>query len=123
MIGITRGDLPVAMKMGGLELRFTPVGNMTLSFYQIPKSTDFASLLKGLPDDMCQCPHYGYLLKGKMLVHTKTGEEAVETGQVFYMAPGHVPEFPEDCDLFEFAPTAEWKEMMERVMRQTSGIR
>ncbi len=121
MNGITRGDLPIAMQVGGLELRFRPVGNMTLSFYQIPKSTDFASLLKGLPEDMCQCPHWGHLLKGKMLVHTKTGAEIVEAGQVFYMAPGHVPEFPEDCGLFEFAPTAEFKQMMDHVMRQTSG--
>ncbi len=123
MIGITREDLPIAMNVGGLELRFRPVGNMILSFYRIPKSTDFASLLKGLPGDMCQCPHWGYLLKGKMLVHTQAGHETVETGQVFYMAPGHVPEFPEDSDLFEFAPTAEWKEMVEHVMRQTSGSR
>jgi hypothetical protein len=123
MIGISREDLPVALKVGGLELRFSPVGNMILSFYQIPKTTDFASLLKGLPGDMCQCPHWGYLLKGKMLVHTITGEEIVETGQVFYMAPGHVPEFLEDCELFEFAPTAEFGQMMEHVMRQTPGAR
>jgi hypothetical protein len=123
MIGITREDLPIAIKAGGLELRFSPVGNMTLSFYQIPKNTDFASLLKGLPEDRCQCRHWGYLLKGKMLVHTKMGEEMVETGQVFYMAPGHVPEFLEDCDLFEFAPTDEFEQMMEHIMRQSSGTR
>jgi len=96
MIGITREDFPVAINAGGLELRFSPVGEMVLGFYQIPKGTDFASLLKGFPDDMCQCPHWGYLLKGRMLVRTKTGEEMVETGQVFYMAPGHVPKFPEN---------------------------
>jgi hypothetical protein len=111
------------MNAGGLELRFTPVGNMILSFYQISKSTDFASLLKGLPEDMCQCPHWGYLLKGKILVRAKSGDEMVETGQVFYMAPGHVPEFLEDCELFEFAPAAEFKQMMEHVTRQTSGTR
>ncbi len=119
MIGITREDLPVAMNAAGLELRFTPVGRMILSFYQIPKNTDFASLLRGLPGDMCQCPHWGYLRKGKMLIHTGTGDETVEAGQVFYMPPGHVPEFPEDCELFEFAPMAEFNEMMQHVMRQT----
>lgn len=121
MSGITREDLPVAMNAAGLELRFTPVGNMILSFYRIPKGTDFASLLKGLPGDMCQCPHWGHLLKGKILVHTGMGDETVEAGQVFYMAPGHVPEFPEDCELFEFAPLAEFNDMMGHVMRQTSG--
>jgi len=123
MIGIVPGDLPIAMKMGGLELRYTPVGNMILSFYLIPKGTDFASLLKGLPEDMCQCPHFGHLLRGKMLVHTRTGDETVGSGQVFYMAPGHVPEFLEDCELFEFAPVAEFKQMMEHVARRTSGPR
>ncbi len=94
MISITREDLPIAMNMGGLELRFPAVDNTILSFYQIPRSTDFASLLKGLPGDMCQCPHWGYLLKGKMLVHTQAGQATVKTGQVFYMTPGHVPGFP-----------------------------
>lgn len=123
MIGTTRRDLPVALKMGGLELRYIPVGDMILSFYQIPKGTDFASLLKGLPDDMCQCRHWGHLSKGRILVHSKAGDETVEAGQVFYMAPGHVPEFPEDCELFEFAPAAEFKQMMEHVGRQTAGPR
>jgi hypothetical protein len=123
MVSITREELPIAVNAGGLELRFSPVGSMILSFYQIPKNTDFASLLKGLPEDMCQCPHWGYLLKGKMLVHTKTGEEIVKSEQVFYMAPGHMPEFLEDCELFEFAPAAEFKQMMDHIMRQTSGTR
>jgi quercetin dioxygenase-like cupin family protein len=63
------------------------------------------------------------VLKGKILVHARTGDEIVVAGQVFYMPPGHAPEFPEDCELFEFAPIAEFKEMMDHVMRQTPGGR
>lgn len=58
-----------------------------------------------------------------MLVHAVTGDEIVETGQAFYMPPGHVPEFLDDCEVIEFAPMAEFNEMKEHVMRQTPGGR
>jgi hypothetical protein len=36
---------------------------------------DVAPLLKGLPDEMCECPLYGYVLKGQMKVRYADREE------------------------------------------------
>lgn len=36
---------------------------------------DLAPLLKGLSDDRCQCPYWGYVIKGRMVVRYADREE------------------------------------------------
>ena len=48
------------------EGRFADLGDFTGYFEKIKGGTDFSPLFVGLPDDSCQCPHWGYLFKGKM---------------------------------------------------------
>jgi hypothetical protein len=38
------------------------------AYIQVPAGTDFTPMLKGLPDDMCQCPYWGYVIEGKLNV-------------------------------------------------------
>jgi hypothetical protein len=106
MRGIIREDLPIVVAAGALEVRSGEVGDMTLTFYRVPKGSDFTSLLKGLPG---------------AVLHTKAGDLTLEGGQAFYSAPGHVPEFLEDCELVEFSPTAPFKEAFEHMMRQAAS--
>ncbi len=71
------------------------------------KGIDLRPLLAGLPDDLCQCPHWGYVLKGKVRMHTTTGPMDYEAGQAFYWAPGHAREILEDAEYVDFSPTQE----------------
>jgi hypothetical protein len=57
-------------------------GVMTIDFASSPP-IDLAPLLKGSPDDLCQCPHWGYLFKGKIVVRYADHEETIEAGQAF----------------------------------------
>jgi hypothetical protein len=34
---------------------------MAAEYVQLPAGADFTPMLEGLPDDMCQCPHWGYV--------------------------------------------------------------
>ena len=43
-------------------------------------------MLKGLPGDSCQCPHWGYLFAGQITVSYADREEVYEPGDAFYMA-------------------------------------
>lgn len=36
----------------------------SVSFVSIRQTHSLAPLLKGLPDDSCHCPHWGYVFKG-----------------------------------------------------------
>lgn len=113
-------ELPIGVAAGGVELRFADVGGMTVTFYQVPQGADFRSLLKGLPEDKCQCPHWGYFLRGMLLVHGKDGDEIVRPGQAFYFAPGHVPEFLEDCEFVEFSPAAEFRKVIDHALHEAA---
>ena len=40
-------------------------GGYTVGFETHTADADIAPLFRGLPDDRCQCPHWGYVVKGK----------------------------------------------------------
>jgi hypothetical protein len=63
----------------------------TVSFVTIRQGHSLAPLLRGLSGDSCQCPHWGYLLAGKITVSYADREETYQAGDAFYMTPGHVP--------------------------------
>ena len=62
-----------------------------MSFVTFREDIDATPLLKGLPDDRCQCPHWGYVVKGRMTFRFADREEVFEAGDAFYTPPGHVP--------------------------------
>ena len=67
-------------------------GGYTVGFETYTADADLAPLFKGLPDDRCQCPHWGYVLKGKVKFTFADGhEEIFETGDAYYVPPGHTP--------------------------------
>lgn len=121
MTAITWTDTPVAMEGNGVELRMRDVGgDMSVAFVRFPKGTDMRPALKGQPDDLCQCPHWGYLLKGRLKMRTKGGDEVYEAGQAFYWSPGHAPEALEDCEYVDFSPTKEFNEVIDHVKAQSA---
>lgn len=115
---IKREDVPVAIQDDNAELRMSEVGEMTVAFMRLKKGADFAPALVGLPDDLCQCPHWGYLLKGRIKMKTKDGEEIYEAGQAFYWPPGHAPEALEDSEYVDFSPTEEFNTVIRHIQAQ-----
>ncbi|MER7106145.1 hypothetical protein [Streptomyces sp. NPDC000229] len=119
MTGMTREDIPVAIEGDGVELRMREAGgDMTVAFARLPKGMDMGPALKGMPGDLCQCPHWGYLFKGRVKMRTRGGEEVYEAGQAFYWEPGHAPEALEDCEYLDFSPTKEFREIIAHVKAQ-----
>lgn len=91
-------------------------GEMQINIAKFPPH-DLRPLLKGLPDDLCQCPHWGYLFKGKILVRYSDHEEMIEAGQAFYMPPGHAPEALEECEVLQLSPSEKLRESMSVMSR------
>jgi hypothetical protein len=119
MTAATRDDVPVALEGDGVELRTMPIGGgLSVGYITLPRGTDMGPALKGLDDDACQCPHWGYLLKGRLRMLTSGGEEIYEAGQAYYWAPGHVPLALEDCEFVEFSPTEDFKKVIDHVTSQ-----
>ena len=74
---------------------------------------DFDDRAKGLPDDRCQSPHWGYVVKGKVTFRYPDREETYESGDAYYAPPGHIPVITAGTDIIEFSPTEEYGKTME----------
>lgn len=59
-------DLPVTRETSAVVAQASDWGEMHASTAEFHETMDLAPLLRGLPDDLCQCPHWGFLLKGVM---------------------------------------------------------
>src|SRR5215216_5694895 len=65
--------------------RFSTVDGYTINFVSIRETMDLAPMLASLPGGRCVCPHWGYLLAGRMVVRYGDHEEVFEAGDAFYM--------------------------------------
>jgi hypothetical protein len=108
-------EVPVAMRDDNVELRMSEVGDMTVSFIRLKEGADLGPALVGLPDDLCQCPHWGYMFEGRLQMRTKDGDEVYEAGQAFYWPPGHAPVALTDCAYVDYSPTAEFAEVIRHI--------
>lgn len=88
-------------------------GGMRVGYETFLKNFTDEELLKGLPGDRCPCPHWGYLVAGRMTVKYPDHEDVVRAGEVYYMAPGHTIAVDAGTVLVEFSPWDEFRKLME----------
>jgi glyoxylate utilization-related uncharacterized protein len=109
---------------GPVEDRHEDVDGYTVNFVSFGASVDATPLMKGLPDDRCQCPHWGYVLAGRLTFTFADRVEVVEAGDAFYVPPGHVPAVEAGTEFVQFSPSEELRvvsETMARNMRAMQG--
>jgi hypothetical protein len=108
--------------MGVMEGRYEEVGDYTIAFETFREDADAAPLFKGLPDDRCQSPHWGYVVEGKVTFRYPDREEVYETGDAYYAPPGHIPVVAAGTDIVEFSPTEDYGRTMEVVGRNLAAM-
>jgi hypothetical protein len=104
---VSRITAPDIVDYGPAEDRGDHLDGYTVNFTSIRADMDLTPLLKGLPGDSCQCPHWGYMLAGRMIVHYDDRDEIIEAGDAFYMPAGHVPAADAGSDFVMFSPKDE----------------
>ena len=110
------------IELEGYEGHFEDFGQYTVGFERYSADMDPAPLFKGLPDDRCQCPHMGYVIKGKVSFTFADGtEEVYEGGDAYYAPPGHLPKLFAGTDVVEFSPTAELQQTIEVVTKNMAA--
>jgi hypothetical protein len=117
MPSASRDELPLQEIVPGYSTRLADWGGITVAFESAKTGQDASSLVKGLPDDRCQAPHWGYLFTGRIVADYGDRQETIVAGQAYYIAPGHKVIFEEDSDALEFTPTAELEKTFEVVRR------
>ena len=90
----------------------------SVHFTTFREDVDGTPLMKGLPDDRCQCPHWGYVITGRATFRYADREEVFEAGDAFYTPPGHIPVKHEPgTEVVMFSPAEELAKT-EAVMMQ-----
>jgi mannose-6-phosphate isomerase-like protein (cupin superfamily) len=107
---------------GPAEDRHEDLAGYTTSFTTIRQDADLAPMLKGLPDDRCQCPHWGYVFKGRLTWRFADREEVCEAGDAFYVPPGHTPAAEAGSEFLQISPAGELREVTAAVMKNMQAM-
>lgn len=107
------------MVLGEYEGRQIDAGQIRIAFESMPANfPPDESPFKGLPNDRCQCDHWGYVFKGSFRVTYKDGpEEIVREGEAYHLRPGHFVQTIEPVELLELSPVAEHDRTMATIAR------
>ena len=97
------------------------VGGYTVAFEKYTADADLTPFFKGLPDDRCQCAHWGYVISGKVTFKTADGEETFEAGDAYYAPPGHTPVLYAGTEVVEFSPTDELQRTFEAIEKNMTA--
>jgi hypothetical protein len=97
--------------------RYGELDRYTVGFESFRADADATPFFRGLPDDRCQSPHWGYVIAGSLTLRYPDREETFEAGDAYYAPPGHVPLVTEGTELVEFSPTDEYARTMAVVAR------
>ena len=107
-----KAELRVAFEAPGYEGRFAELDDFTIAYEYYSEDSDPAEFFKGLPDDRCQCPHWGVVTSGQIVFRYADHEETYREGDAYYASPGHLPLMFAGGSVTEFSPTAKLNETM-----------
>ena len=109
---LSKTEAKDVMELDGYEGHFGELDDFTVGFETYTADADLGELFKGLPDDRCQCPHWGVVLKGKLKYTSADGETIVQAGEAYYVGPGHLPYLYAGTKVVEFSPTKQLQETL-----------
>ena len=97
-------------------------GGYSVCFESHTADADLAALFRGLPEDRCQLPRWGYVVEGKVGFRFADREETYEAGDAYYVPPGHTPVHYAGAEIVEFSPTDGLMKTMSVVMDNLNAL-
>lgn len=120
---VSRETASDTLTMDGYEGHFENLdGGYTVGFESYTADADLAEFFRGLPDDRCQCPHWGYVLKGKVTYKFADRDETYGAGDAYYVPAGHTPSLHAGTEVVEFSPTAALDETIGVVVENMRAV-
>jgi len=119
--GLVWEDLDTELLGPGVEIRRKDAGGLALCLIRLQAGLRTDPLFAGLPDDRCQCAHWGYIISGTMRVHGD-GARDYAAGEVYFWEPGHNLEAVADAEYLEITRSEDYDELMAHCKRvMTAG--
>jgi hypothetical protein len=126
---IAKNDVPVRINAPGAVARVetdfgdaSGYGTFSGEYFSLGAGTDISPLLQGLEGNLCQAPHWGYVLEGELTVTYSDGtEEVIKGGDLFYWPPGHTVKVSSDAEVILFSPQKEHGAVMDHMHAKMMG--
>lgn len=107
MPSVARDRIAEIDDYGPVEDRNEDIEGTTIQFVTFREDVDATPLMRGLPGDRCNCPHWGYVFKGKVTFNLGDRQEVYEAGDAFYISEGHIPSAEAGTEYLQFSPAEE----------------
>ena len=103
---VSRETASETIALEGLDVRLEHLdGGYSVCFESHTADADLADRFRGLPDDRCPLPRWGYVIRGKVAFVIADRQETYAAGDAYYVPPGHTPIHYAGAELVEFSPT------------------
>lgn len=81
------------------------LGKFSGEYFTLSAGVDTTPLFEGLEGNLCQCPHWGFVLRGQITTtDARGGQETVHSNDLFYWPPGHNVRVDQDAEIVMFSP-------------------
>lgn len=126
---VAKDKVDVRMEIPGAVIRqqllfgsASGYGQISGEYFTLAAGVDTAPLFEGLEGDMCQCPHWGYVLSGQITTTDAIGvQETVSTHDLFYWPPGHNVKVDADAEIVMFSPQYEHSCVIDHMIEKVKG--
>ena len=126
---IAKEDVDVRMEIPGATIRqrtgfgdVSGYGGISGEYFTLATGVDRTPLFEGLEGDLCQCPHWGYVLRGRLTTTDADGvEETVDAGDLFYWPAGHNVRVDADAEIVMFSPQHEHTRVINHMIDKVNG--
>ena len=126
---IAKEDIDVQLEMPGVVIRqqvgFGDVAGfdaISSEYFTLAAGVDTTPLFEGLEGDLCQCPHWGFVLNGQLTTTDRSGgSETVGEHDLFYWPPGHNVKVDADAEIIMFSPQREHTQVIDHMVEKLKG--
>ena len=95
---------------------------MSGEYFSLAAGVDSTALFEGLEGNLCQCPHWGFALRGQITTTDAHGkQETVKANDLFYWPPGHNIKVDEDAEIIMFSPEREHTLVVNHMLKKVSS--
>jgi len=124
---IAKESIEVKMDIPGAVIRqrtdfgdASGLGKISGEYFSLSAGVDTTPLFMGLEDNLCQSPHWGFVLKGSLTTTDAEGiQETVNANDLFYWPAGHNVKVEADAEIIMFSPQHEHSHVINHMIEKT----
>jgi hypothetical protein len=126
---VAKDDVDVRMDIPGAVIRQrTDFGDVrgfdriSGECFTLAAGVDTTPLFQGLEGGLCQCPHWGFVVRGRITTTDAQGNrETVSANDLFYWPPGHNVRVDADAEIIMFSPEHEHTRVIDHMIEKVRG--